>query len=207
MTEAKKDSIRDNIIMKGAELIHANGFNHTGLNEILQKADVPKGSFYFYFKNKDEFGCAVIDYLGAFIGGIFLRYLGDPAVKPMERFDNLFKFYIRYFQGNNYRLGCPIGNLSLELADLSSEARAHLKAAIDTLISPIESCLGEAVEEGSISSGIDPGETARFIFYGFEGAILHLKILKDISPLTAFRKVLFGYMGYAAPEIETVIKQ
>lgn len=202
MTEIKKDNTRDHIIMKGAALIHANGFNHTGLNEILRAADVPKGSFYFYFKSKDDFGCAVIDYLGTFIGSIFERSLSDRTLKPMERFDSLLKFYIRFFQGNNCTLGCPIGNLSLELADLSDEARIHLKDASDKLISIIEECVSEAVNDGSISMRVDPYETACFIFYGFEGAILHLKILKELSPLITFRNVLFKSMGYDAPELK-----
>ena len=52
MTDSKGDSTRELIIMKGAQLVHANGFNNTGLNEILSSANIPKGSFYFYFKNR-----------------------------------------------------------------------------------------------------------------------------------------------------------
>jgi len=40
------------LMHRGAEIIHRKGFNHTGLNEILEAAGVPKGSFYFYFKSK-----------------------------------------------------------------------------------------------------------------------------------------------------------
>ena len=56
---------RDRIIETGAEIIHRKGFNHTGIQEILTAAGVPKGSFYNYFKSKDEFGLEVIDYFSA----------------------------------------------------------------------------------------------------------------------------------------------
>jgi len=197
MTYPKIDmTTRETIISRGAELIHANGFNYTGINEILKNANVPKGSFYFYFKNKEQFGCAIIDYFGLYVGGIFDRYLGDRSVKPMERFENLFQFYTRYFEWTGYTLGCPIGNLSMELADLSADSRTHLNIVIENLILRIESCVKDAVDDKSVPARINPGDAARFIFYGFEGAILHLKVLKNTSPLNTFKKCLYDYLQY-----------
>ena len=46
-----QSSTREEIIRKGAGLIHAQGFNATGIKQVLDAAGVPKGSFYFYFKN------------------------------------------------------------------------------------------------------------------------------------------------------------
>ncbi len=201
MTDTKRDAIKENIIMRGAELIHANGFNNTGLNDILSVANVPKGSFYFYFKNKEDFGCAVIDYMGEFISKIFKSHLENLELKPIERLDSLLKFYIKYFKNNGFTLGCPIGNLSLELADLSTDARYHLKIAIDKLVSIIESCIKDAVKEGLIYEDLNTRETAEFIFQGFEGAILHLKILKSMEPLYTFRKCIYGYLRVQTPEL------
>ena len=62
---------REEIIRKGAELIHAQGYKATGIQQILDVAGIPKGSFYFYFKSKDDFGCAVIDHFTLTIGEIF----------------------------------------------------------------------------------------------------------------------------------------
>ena len=39
------------LLREGVGLIHRKGYNNTGIQEILQAADVPKGSFYHYFKN------------------------------------------------------------------------------------------------------------------------------------------------------------
>jgi len=52
---------REHIIQTGAELILRNGFRATGINTVLEEAGVPKGSFYYYFKSKNDFGLAVID--------------------------------------------------------------------------------------------------------------------------------------------------
>ena len=62
-----RTNTREEIIRKGAELIHAQGFKATGLQQVLQTAGIPKGSFYFYFKSKEDFGLEIIDYFNAII--------------------------------------------------------------------------------------------------------------------------------------------
>ncbi len=51
---------RERILAAGTTLFGQKGFNGCGLNEVLQAAGVPKGSFYHYFHSKEEFGVAVI---------------------------------------------------------------------------------------------------------------------------------------------------
>ena len=188
-----RTNTREEIIRKGAELIHAQGFNATGLQQILQAADIPKGSFYFYFKSKEDFGLEIIDYFNAIISGIFTHYLSDKKTPPLKRLEKLFDFYETAFQKSGCTLGCPIGNLSLELADTSERLRLHLVSVIETLIAQIELCLKEAKRDKSIPASMNTADTARFIFHGFEGAVLHMKVVKSIEPFRAFRSYLFGY--------------
>lgn len=188
-----RTNTREEIIRKGAELIHAQGFNATGLQQILQAVGIPKGSFYFYFKSKEDFGLEIIDYFSTIINGIFTRYLSDKKISPMRRFKKLFDFFEDAFQKNGSALGCPIGNLSLELADTNERFRVHLGGVIETLIAKIELCLQEAKHDKSIPASLNTADTARFIFHGFEGAILHMKVVKSIEPFQAFRSYLTVY--------------
>jgi TetR/AcrR family transcriptional repressor of nem operon len=90
-------------------------------------------------------------------------------------------------------MGCPIGNLSLELAGANERLRVHLKDVIGSLIAQIESCLEEARRDKSIPASLNTADAARLIFYGFEGAILPMKVVKNIEPFRAFRSYLTGY--------------
>jgi TetR/AcrR family transcriptional repressor of nem operon len=184
---------REEIIRKGADLVHAQGFNATGLQQILQAANIPKGSFYFYFKSKEDFGLEIIDYFNSIISSIFTRYLGDKNMPPMRRLEKLFECFETIFQKSGYTLGCPIGNLSLELADTNEKLRVRLEGVIDNLIAQIESCLEEAKGDKSLPAGLNAADTAHFIFHGFEGAVLHMKVVKSIKPFQAFRNYLSGY--------------
>ena len=188
-----RTNTREEIIRKGAELIHAQGFNATGLQQILQAVGIPKGSFYFYFKSKEDFGLEIIDYFSAIINGVFARYLSDKKISPLKRLEKLFDFFETAFQKNGSALGCPIGNLSLELADTNERLRVHLEGVIEKLITQIELCLKEAKRDKSLPTSLNTADTARLIFHGFEGAILHMKVVKNIEPFRSFRSYLTGY--------------
>ena len=57
----KRTHKRDELIRVGSEIIVQQGFNAASLNDILSAAGVPKGSFYYYFSSKEDFGLAIID--------------------------------------------------------------------------------------------------------------------------------------------------
>ena len=58
----KRTNKRDKLIQVGKQVIVQQGFNAASLNEILTTAGVPKGSFYYYFSSKEDFGLAIINY-------------------------------------------------------------------------------------------------------------------------------------------------
>ncbi len=192
-------NVKNEIIQKGAEIIHHKGYSAAGLNEILQRAGVPKGSFYYYFKSKEHFGLEVIDYFAGVIEGIFNKYLADDSAPPLLRLSNLLDFYGRLLAKQGYALGCPIGNLSLEMADTNERFRERLDSSIGRLVGLIEESIVAAQKEMSVSAEIDAAEAARFIFYGFEGALLHVKVLKSITPLQTFKECIFSYLTKQIP--------
>jgi len=64
-------SPRDHLIDVGVGLMHQNGYNATGLTDILKAADVPKGSFYHHFGSKEDFAAAALErYMGCASGSM-----------------------------------------------------------------------------------------------------------------------------------------
>lgn len=176
-------------------MIHARGYKATGIQQILDAVGIPKGSFYFYFKSKDDFGSAVIDYLALTVGEVFIGHLRDDRKTPLDRLSRLLDYYESSFKKNGATLGCPIGNLSLELADANEGLRKRLQAAVEGFIAEIESCLAEAKSCRQLPPGLHTADSAHFIFHGLEGAILHMKVSKSIDPLRAFRRYLNIYLA------------
>ncbi|HKB16750.1 MAG TPA: TetR/AcrR family transcriptional regulator, partial [Planctomycetota bacterium] len=52
----QSNGTRERILEAGAEAIAEKSYEGCGLAEILERADVPKGSFYHYFGSKEDFG-------------------------------------------------------------------------------------------------------------------------------------------------------
>jgi TetR/AcrR family transcriptional repressor of nem operon len=187
-----KPCTKETILLKGAQLIHEKGFNNTGLQEILREADVPKGSFYFYFKNKEDFGLQVTDWFASFILHMADKYLCDTGLPPLSRLERFFDFYLQHFENMNLRCGCPIGNLMQEMSDLSEPFREKISAIYDKICSLIQTCIADAQQAGDIPENIDAGEAAQYIFDSWEGAVMHMKLAKSTFPLITFKKMLFA---------------
>lgn len=187
-------STKDRILEAGAEIIHRKGFNFTGLQEVLTAAKVPKGSFYNFFKNKEDFGLQIIDYFNAHFSHMAKEILEDTSVAPLERVQRIFKTFMRHFQSTDYTGGCPIGNLSQEMGDLSPAFRDKLREAIDIMVDAYSNVLAEAQEAGEISDRLDVKETAYFIVASWHGAIIQMKLVRDLEPLENHRRFIFEHI-------------
>jgi TetR/AcrR family transcriptional repressor of nem operon len=188
---AEQDT-RERLIEEGAKLIHQKGFNHTGIQEILRAAGVPKGSFYFYFQTKEEFGLAVVDYFSQFIAGRMEGFLSDSSLPHVRRMKRFFDEMMEYFRHEGCARGCPIGNLAQELADLNDAFRQRLKEALEMAEAKLAACLEGARGADEVSPDLVPHEAAHFILNSWEGALTRMKTEKSIGPLVVFDKMIFG---------------
>ena len=120
-----KTDKKEKIIQAAGEIIHKKGFNNTGIQEIVNLAGVPKGSFYFYFKNKDDLGLQLIDhFLASFIS------LADETLRtnksPIAQLRLFFDRLLNDLENAEFEGGCLIGNLAQESGGLSDTFRVKL---------------------------------------------------------------------------------
>jgi len=80
-----KPQVRENLIRTGVKMLHEGGFTGTGIQEIVDAAGVPKGSFYNYFENKEAFGTEAIDSYFNHNLPKLQADLRNAAVPPLER--------------------------------------------------------------------------------------------------------------------------
>ncbi|MBK7631743.1 MAG: TetR family transcriptional regulator C-terminal domain-containing protein [Ignavibacteriales bacterium] len=93
---------------------------------------------------------------------------------------------------NNFTLGCPIGNLSLEMGDINEKFRLKLSDAFSKMEEKIFECLKDAQSVKEINQSIDIRTSAAFIINSWEGAIVRAKAEKSNSPLKILEEMLFG---------------
>jgi TetR/AcrR family transcriptional repressor of nem operon len=186
-----RPTTKERILEAGAEIIHQKGYNHTGIKEVLNAANVPKGSFYNYFRNKEDFGIQIIDRFQRHFDQMATDILEDTSIAPLERIDRFLKASMDHFQSKDYTGGCPIGNLAQEMGDLSSAFRQKLSHAMNAMVAAYSRVLDEAQYAGDISEHLDVNAAAYFIVAGWHGAIIQMKLIRDLAPLENHRKFIF----------------
>ncbi len=189
-----KENIKNRILGAGAEIIHLKGFHHTGLQEILEAAGVPKGSFYNYFSGKEDFGLQVIDYFANFFTSMVKQVVEDSALTPLEKINSILVWFVEFFKSKDYAYGCPIGNLAQEMGDLSPAFREKLKSAMEIMVNLYSGVLAEAQKAGEISKSLDVKEAAYFLVSSWHGALIHMKAVKGPEPLENHKRFIFNHV-------------
>lgn len=188
----EKNETRATIIRIGTDLIGRQGYNATGIDAVLKEAGVPKGSFYYYFKSKEEFGLAVIDHFAERYDQRLDTFLNDEEVTPLNRIRNLLEGGLVRLEQNQCARGCLIGNLGQELADQNERFRSRLDEIFRSWKERYAACLREAQGAGELSRDLDSNVVAGFILSGLEGAILRAKVMKSPQPFRDFIATLFA---------------
>ncbi|MDW3689206.1 TetR family transcriptional regulator C-terminal domain-containing protein [Cupriavidus sp. CV2] len=186
-----KPHTRDSLIRAGVQMLHDSGYTATGIKDVVDAAEVPKGSFYNHFESKESFGAEIVDFYFE-SGFVELRaLLCNPDLGPIERLRAYFEERIRGYESAGYMRGCMLGNLSLEVADHSALIRERLEVHFKTWSGLIEDCIAEAQQRGDISNRMRASMLAQFLLNSWEGALLRMRVEKSDGPLRDFVKVIF----------------
>ncbi len=167
------------LIESAKELIYARSYAGVGVQEICDKADVKKGSFYHFFPSKRQLALAVLDHHWE----TFQKELLAPAfvadVPPLERIKRLFKLGFaaqRSLQeATGHAGGCPIGGLAAELSSQDDLLRQRLQDVFQQWAAYFERAIREAVDAGDLPPETDPAGGAEAILAYLEGVSLMVK--------------------------------
>ncbi|MEK6397757.1 MAG: TetR family transcriptional regulator C-terminal domain-containing protein [Terriglobus sp.] len=190
-----KQTTKDNLIEVGLQLIHTTGYSATGINQILEAAGVPKGSFYHHFGTKDEF---VMEVVRRYAMGEMARletFLNDPKLSPLKKLRSYFKDLIAtYGRKSGPIAGCLLGNLSLEIAGQNTEIRDLLRQAFDGWQDTIASTIREAIAKGELPRTAKADELGALLVNNWEGAQVRAKAEQSDKPLELFMKFSFDVL-------------
>jgi TetR/AcrR family transcriptional regulator, transcriptional repressor for nem operon len=183
---------RRKLVQAGLQMIHAEGYAATGIQSIVESADVPKGSFYNHFASKEAFAAEVIDAYFDRSRDKLRAILGNNDTPALERLKAYFDDLIETFRANGFAKGCLLGNTSAEVADHSAIMRERLVEQFAAWEKSFEACIAEAQEQGAIGDRIPAPLLSRFVLNSWEGALLRMRAEKSDAPLLEFKEIIFG---------------
>lgn len=171
---ATRPGKRERLVDSARALIHEQGVHRTTLAEVAERADVPLGNVYYYFKTKDEL-----------VGAVLARYQ-EQAAALIEAFDRhrspqaRLKALVRSWadmRDEVARHGCPMGTLCAELDKLGGGAERDAAAVMARIIDWAE---GQFRQLGRR----DARDLAVGLFAGIQGAALLANTFRDPDILT-----------------------
>jgi TetR/AcrR family transcriptional repressor of nem operon len=179
------------LVDAGIAIMLEKGYHHTGIQDVLQAAGVPKGSFYYYFPSKEAFALEVIASWAAAYTERLEQALGETTQSPLTRLRRHLEQTLARFERRGCRGGCLIGNLSQELADQSDHFGTQLEAVLTSWRERYVRLFREAQAVGELRTAVDPQGLADFYLNSFEGALLRAKVSKSPAPLRLFITLMF----------------
>jgi TetR/AcrR family transcriptional repressor of nem operon len=184
-------STREHLIDVGLGLMHQNGYNATGLSDILKAADVPKGSFYHYFGSKEDFAAAALERYGMREREHAAAVLNDTTTPPLKRLRRYFSDLAKIYGQTAEIPGCMMGRFSLEIAEESPQLRKRISASFDHWQHTIATVIRQAIVQKELPAGTDPESLAGFLLNSWEGALLRSQAQKSNAPLESFMRHIF----------------
>ncbi|MFQ5792360.1 MAG: TetR family transcriptional regulator C-terminal domain-containing protein [Acidobacteriota bacterium] len=172
---------RKRLLDEGVSLLIDQGYHGTGIKEVLDRVDVPKGSFYNYFESKEHFGAEVLRHFAQGTHERMDAWLGKPKADALSALKAFFGEEIRRHEAA--RLGCLLGNLGAELGERSELCREAMAEGLKGMEERFSRALACAQEEGTVRNDIPARELATFLLNAYEGALLRMKIEGSVDPL------------------------
>src|SRR6202047_4294610 len=186
-----KLSTREKIVSAAADRFHALGYSACGVQEIVDAAGVPKGSFYNYFKAKE---LLAVEVLGTYWEGVRIDMLADKNVAPVERIRGHFEHIASLYAGFGYERGCLIGKFVQELSETTPRIRQDVVGEVVRWIGLLASAIREGQADGSIAPELDADKIARYLINSWGGAAAGMKIVKSRAPLDDFFSTTFSFL-------------
>jgi len=185
---------RDHLLQVGLRRIHSMGYASTGVKEILDEADVPKGSFYHYFASKEAFAKEVLELYVRGENERAEKILRDGKGAPLKRLRRYFEELIAVYGPTAKISGCMVGNLSLEMADHSDSIQSLLHESFSDWQTGVAGILQEAIDRGDLAKSNKSQEFASFLLNSYEGALLRSKADRSSKPLENFLHFTFNVL-------------
>ena len=189
------------LIEEGLKVLLTNGYDGVGLAGILGAAGVLKGSFYHFFRSKEDFVGAVLDAYEQHSIALGRSILGAETRSPMERLRAYFDALECVHGAQRPLGGCLYGVLAQTAAGRTPALRARLAAVFAAWNAQFEGVLIEAQAAGEVDPTLDPKAAAAFLIEAYEGALIRMKVEDGSNAFEHFKTFALGSLSVTRPRL------
>ena len=171
---------KERILRTAFQLFHEQGFHATGVATIVREAGINPGSLYHFFESKDDLLLSVLEFAVGYLSPAVMDPAEHRTSDPIERIFALLEQYRAGMLRHGCRMGCPIGNLALEVSDGNVEARRLIHRNFENWVNRVEGWLVEAGDK--LPPDLDRARLAHFILTVMEGGLMQARAANSLRP-------------------------
>jgi AcrR family transcriptional regulator len=169
---------RERLLDSAVDLLQRQGYHGTGLNELLERSEAPRGSLYHYFPGgKEQIGAEAIARAGDQVAAAVVHLLrAKPSVA--DAVEALAGLLAAGLETSDFERGCPVATTALEVTPRSEPIRAAVQASFESWLAPLRERLEAA--------GFDRLQAARradLAIATLEGALVLARARQDADVL------------------------
>jgi TetR/AcrR family transcriptional regulator, transcriptional repressor for nem operon len=140
-----KQQSREKILKAAARLFASQGFENTGINDIMAAAGMTRGAFYSHFKSKSEL------YQQALVDAAIQRFrtaLVNPADQDSALdFEHLVNVYLDPAHPDGKQGGCPMAFLVTDIAQRDEDVRSTYTRLFQGMLQRLQQATGHERQE------------------------------------------------------------
>ncbi len=191
--EREKEQRRNTIMKAAAEVINKHGFPATSLDLIAEKAELSRGTIYFYFKTREElYGSVLLKWINDWIND--LDKTSDPERPIIDVLKDIGELYLDYYvqYPQYFKLFAYLhqGDMQFEMSPelLEKFSQTGIKG-----LKIAQKVIQRGIDEG-LFYDVDPWETAKVIWGAMSGiTLLYGNYSNPKANLDEFRSVFFWF--------------
>jgi len=174
----KTRKTRTRLLDTAGKLFRSQGFHATGLDQILRRSRTPKGSLYYYFPGgKDQLAIETLQYVAGEQGQMMSAIFSAQS-DPLETLQTFFAHIAENLQASDFRDGCPIAAVTLEVASDRPSVREACRQGFQTWLEVLVQHLNRAGLSEARAKSI-----ATLVLASLEGGLILSRAQKSVEPI------------------------
>lgn len=140
--KSSRSSTKDKILVAAMNVIRAQGYAATTVDDLCQEAGVTKGAFFHHFESKEDLAVAAAQYWSEVTGSLFARASYHGIQDPLDRLLGYVEFRKQLLRGDVPEFTCLVGTMVQEAYGSNPAIREACQKSIfghaETLVSVID---------------------------------------------------------------------
>ncbi|WP_025744003.1 TetR/AcrR family transcriptional regulator [Aquimarina pacifica] len=176
----KHSLIKQHIIETASTLFYKNGYNLTGINEIIKESGIAKATLYNHFSSKEDICLAYLQFKNNGFKKDIKSFI-DNSKKGKNQLYALFNFLLEFYDHKDFN-GCWCLNTFAEIPKDNQRIRKEIQKQKEDFIRFIQELIIENYNQGTIAKN---EMLAKQIYLIYESAISESKVHQNQWPIKA----------------------